>query len=144
LASPSAPKSVKKQKSQPCEESWVLVGQRRGRIWHSRRIWPSRGEPAEVAFDAAAVLAREERRGDVVGFFHTHPSFVAKPSKRDIATMRGWVSSFGKPLLCLIEGTDGLQGFRFDDDESRGDKVTAVELFPRGVVIAVDDTGEIE
>lgn len=144
MASPSAAKSVKQPKSKPFEESWVLVGQRRGCIWLARRIWPSRGEPAEVAFDATAVLAREESRGDVVGFFHTHPSFSAQPSKRDIATMRAWVSSFGKPLLCLIAGTDGLHGFRFDDDESRGEKVTAAELFPRGIVIAVDDTGKME
>ena len=132
------------KRKQLCEESWVLVGQRRGRIWLARRIWLSRGEPAEVAFDAAKVLAREERRGDVVGFFHTHPTFVAKPSKRDIATMRAWVSTFGKPLLCLIAGTDGLRGFRFDDDESHVQPVANVELFPRGAVVAIDDQSRSE
>jgi hypothetical protein len=121
-----------------CEQCWVLVGRRQGRIWYARRVGRSRGEPAEVEFDGPAVLAREERRRDVVGFLHTHPSSAAVPSRRDLATMRAWVSAFGKPLLCLIEGTDGLRGYRFDDDGSSGEPLMHVESFPRGVLIGVD------
>lgn len=124
-----------------CEQCWVLVGQRRGRVWYTRRIGRCSGDPAEVEFDGPAVLAREERRRDVVGFLHTHPSSAAVPSRRDLATMRAWVSAFGKPLLCLIEGTDGLAGYRFDDDESTGERLLLVETFPRGVVIGVEADG---
>jgi hypothetical protein len=120
------------------EEAWTLVGRRRGRVWQARRIGRQRGAPEQVAFDGPAVLDREETRRDVVGFLHTHPACDAVPSSRDLATMRAWVSAFGKPLLCLIEGTDGLRGYRFDDDASSGTLLLAVELFPRGVVVAVD------
>jgi hypothetical protein len=114
------------------------VGRRRGRIWYARRIGRCRGEPASVAFDGPAVLKREERQRDVIGFLHTHPTFEATPSRRDLDTMRAWVSAFGKPLLCVIEGTNGLAGYRFDDDASRGEPLQLVEVFPRGVVVGVE------
>lgn len=117
----------------------MLVGRRRGRIWYARRTGRCVGEIASVEFDGPAVLDREERRHDVVGFLHTHPSSDAVPSRRDLDTMRAWVGAFGKPLLCLIDGCDGLAGYRFDDDESSGLRLSAVERFPRGVVIAVDE-----
>jgi hypothetical protein len=90
-----------------------------------------------VEFDGAAVLTREEKRRDIIGFLHTHPGLPAKPSPRDIATMQAWVSAFGKPLLCLIAGTDCLAGFCFDSDASRGERLAQVEAFPRGFIVAV-------
>lgn len=119
----------------------MLLGRRRGRIWYARRISRKSGEPAHVEFDASAVLHREETQGDVVGFLHTHPNTPAQPSDRDLKTMRAWVSAFGKPLLCLIEGTDGLAGYRFDDDASDPQQLLLVEAFPRNVVIGVDADG---
>ena len=98
---------------------------------------------AQVEFDGPATLAREERRHDVVGFLHTHPQFAASPSRRDVATMRAWVMAFGKPLLCLIRGSDGLVGWRFDDDRSTGTRLLAVEEFPRGLIVGVDDGGKV-
>ena len=95
----------------------------------------------EVEFDGPAVLAREERRHDVVGFLHTHPGFAASPSRRDVATMQAWVSAFGKPLVCLIRGADGLKGYRFDDFESSGIPLATVEEFPRGIIVGVDGDG---
>ena len=129
---------IRRMSSSNCEHAWILVGRRKGRVWYARRIGRYAGEPASVEFDGAAVLVREERKRDVVGFLHTHPVSEATPSRRDLDTMRAWVSAFGKPLLCVIEGTDGLAGYRFDDDESRGERLVSVELFPRGVVIGVD------
>ena len=124
------------------EECWTLVGQRRGRIWIARRIGYAIGDPASVRFDGAAALAREERRGDVVGFLHTHPAGPLRPSRRDVRTMRAWCSAFDKPLICLIahggRGEEDVAGFRFGDDESDGSPVAAVEKFPRGVYVAVD------
>ena len=102
------------------------------------RMRPSRGEPAQVAFDADWVLQREESKGDVVGFYHTHPRGPPVPSRRDVRTMQAWTCSFGKPLLCLIESPDCLAAYRFDDDESEGTKIMACERLPRGIVIAFD------
>ena len=123
------------------EQCWTLVGRRRGRIWYCRRVRPTSGERASVRFDGAWVLKREEKRGDVVGFLHTHPDGPAEPSVRDVRTMRAWCGAFDKPLLCLIESPTGIRGYRFDDNESNGEPIEFVEQFPHGVVIGVDADG---
>ena len=92
-------------------------------------------------FDGPGVLEREERRRDVLGFFHTHPDGPPRPSARDVRTMRAWCSAFGKPLLCVIASPDGLGGYCFDDDACDGVPLAAVEVFPRGVVIGVEADG---
>ena len=127
--------------SAPVEVCWTLVGQRRGRVWYARRVRRTLGERACVAFDGPWALDREERRHDVLGFFHTHPDGPPVPSHRDVRTMRAWRLAFGKPLLCLIDGPAGLRGFRFDNDESTGEPLAIVEAFPRGAVIGVDAHG---
>jgi proteasome lid subunit RPN8/RPN11 len=133
LARASAPTVV--------ERCWTLVGQRRGRIWYARRVRPTAGELLSVRYDAAWVLAREEWRGDVVGFYHTHPDGPPRPSRRDLRTMRAWCSAFGKPLLCLIASPEGIGGYRFEDDASDGEELAEVAEFPRGVVVGVDADG---
>jgi proteasome lid subunit RPN8/RPN11 len=60
------------------------------------------GGVAHVDFDGAWALKREETKGDVMGFFHTHPPGVPGMSGRDRRTMKAWAASFGKPLLCAI------------------------------------------
>ena len=66
----------------------------------------------------------------------------SSPSTRDVRTMHAWCSAFGKPLLCLIAGPQGLHGYRFDDNESEGVPLQMVEAFPRGVVIGVEADGK--
>jgi len=97
------------------------------------------GEPASVVFDSDWVLQREESQGDVIGFYHTHPSGLPTPSERDHRTMRAWVGSFGKPLLCLIEADGSIQAYEYHDDQSDGVAFTDCELLPRGIVVAFDD-----
>lgn len=120
------------------ERCWILVGRRQGPFWYARRTRPSQGQVARVEFDAAHVLAREETRGDVVGFYHTHPCGPPEPSDRDLRTMRAWCGSFGKPLLCIIESGKQLAAYRFDDDESSGVRLPACELLPGGTVLAFE------
>jgi proteasome lid subunit RPN8/RPN11 len=100
---------------------------------------PTIGDPSSVEFNAKWVLEREESNGDVVGFYHTHPSGLPEPSKRDDRTMWAWVSSFGKPLLCVIESDRKVIAYQYFDDETAAAKVTACELLPRGIVIAYGD-----
>jgi proteasome lid subunit RPN8/RPN11 len=135
LARPSTQKPLT---SKDLEHCWSLVGEYRGGIWYARRTSRTLGSPAQVAFDGPAILAREEQRHDVIGFLHTHPHCAATPSQRDIDTMQAWVSALGKPLLCVIEGIDGLAAYRFCSDDSRGEQVASVQKFARGVLIAVD------
>jgi len=97
------------------EECWLLTGYRGRWAWAARYDRYSVGQPARVAFDSDYVW---ENRGRLVGFIHTHPSFPATPSITDDVTMMGQVGSLGRPLLCCIDGTDGLRAWWYMDDES--------------------------
>jgi hypothetical protein len=123
------------------ERCWTLVGRRQGPFWFARRVRPTSGDESSVGFDADWVLRREETRGDVVGFYHTHPAGMPEPSKRDDRTMRAWVGSFGKPLLCLIEADRNVAAYQYLDDNAAAAKLAACELLPRGVVITFAEGG---
>ena len=90
----------------------------RGTYWYGKGHWPSEGSPASVAFNYQDIYDREREHHDVVGFYHTHPHCIGFPSSTDYRTMAGWTVAFGRPLACLIEGTDGLHGWWFIDDET--------------------------
>ena len=122
------------------EECWLLIGERRGKVYLGQLLQRTTGKPESVDFDAAAALVREESHGDVIGFLHTHPSCEAQPSRRDVNTMRAWVGSFGKPLLCLIEGTDGLRAYLFETDTSPGRLLALVERFPNDRLVIVNQS----
>lgn len=96
------------------EECYMLIGERRGKVWAGRLQERSEGEPTSVAFDWAKVLVREESFGDVLGFYHTHPNSAPYPSPRDVRTMQAWATCFGKPLLCVIQSGALLAGYLFD------------------------------
>lgn len=120
------------------EKSAVLVGYRRGKLWYGRLRQRQIGTPSSVAFDWDWVLGREERYGDVVGFYHTHPPSHERPSARDVRTMRAWVSCFGKPLLCIIESGKLLTASVYCSDKDTGELLGEVQRFPRQVIVAVD------
>ena len=124
------------------EESAVLVGYRRGGLWYGRLRQPKVGTPSSVDVDWDWVLEREERNGDVVGFYHTHPPGAPGPSARDVRTMRAWVSCFGKPLLCAIESGEVLSATVFCSDGDEGVPVREVQRFPRSVLVAAEDRAE--
>ena len=120
------------------ERCWTLVGQQRGPFWYARRTRPTSGQPRSVEFDAQWVLNREESSGDIQGFYHTHPGGSPDPSARDLQTMRGWVGSFGKPLLCLIESDGDVTAYLFEDDDAQGRRIVACQSFRRGIIVAFD------
>lgn len=120
------------------EISYVLTGQRREEIWLGRCRRRRVGGSASVEFDWAWVLEREERRGDVIGFYHTHPPGLTAPSERDVRTMRAWASCLGKPLLCVIESKPALAAFLFETDESEGSPLTRVHRFPQSMIVVVE------
>jgi proteasome lid subunit RPN8/RPN11 len=122
------------------EICYVLVGQHRGRIWYGRLRQRQTGQPASVEFDWDWVLDREERYGDIIGFYHSHPAGLAAPSHRDLRTMRAWVSCLGKPLLCLIQAGGTLAAYSFATDEDDGQPLVEVERFPRNAIVAVEAT----
>ncbi len=99
------------------------------------------GGPASVDFDWAWVIEREEQYGDILGFYHTHPSGLARPSRRDVRTMHAWVSCMGKPLLCVIESDANLNAYVFETDENDGFPLAEIQRFPRNVLIGFRNLG---
>lgn len=114
-----------------CEQCWVITGDSDDRLWWGHRRHISNGAPTSVAFNPYWVLNRDEEKGDVLGFLHTHPSFPAAPSDRDRRTMNAWTTCLGKDLLCLIFGVDGLKGwwYEFDADENDHPIECGVRMF---------------
>lgn len=105
------------------EECWVIVGKWSERRWRGRRTRYSVGEPSAVSFNPKWVEDRENQKKDVIGFSHTHPHTPGVPSPTDYATMKAWVMSFGRPMLCIIKGIDGLRAWWFMDHELDSDPV---------------------
>ena len=89
------------------EEYLLVVGKRIGNSFIGHGLFPKSGSPSRVAFSYDEVVKREDKYGDVIGFFHTHPSFYSNPSSIDDRTMDGWVNCLGRPLLCAIKGING-------------------------------------
>lgn len=88
------------------EICYIMLGKRDS--WpscftHGKLVKKITGSIASVKFNGQWVLEREEKKGDILGFWHTHPDGTLKPSKRDRKTMQVWVSCFGRPLLCVIQ-----------------------------------------
>ena len=117
------------------EQSWICTGGTDGRLWFGHLSHESEGHPGSVDFPHQWVNQREEKIHDVVGFMHTHPQFSATPSFRDLATMHAWVASFGKPLMCLILGVDGLKAYLFYDDESMPIRCKTAKQFGQLVMV---------
>lgn len=95
-----------------------LVGHIVGHYWYGIGQWPNEGSPGQVKFEYNAVIEQEERDGNCVGFFHTHPMSIASPSSTDYATMGAWTVCLGKPLVCCIKGINGHKAHWFIDDET--------------------------
>lgn len=85
------------------EICYIMLGKKKPYYVRGKLVKKTIGNVGSVVFDWQWALNREEKRGDIIGFWHTHPDGSLKPSKRDIKTMQAWVSCFGKPLLCVIQ-----------------------------------------
>ncbi len=81
------------------EECWIIYGKKVGKRYVGFRVYEGKGSPASVGFDWDKAL---KRAGGIIGFHHTHPDGFCRPSDRDHKTMRAWVVTEGRPLLCSI------------------------------------------
>jgi proteasome lid subunit RPN8/RPN11 len=117
------------------ENCWVLVGGWHEDLWWGKRVKPTEGTPVSVNFSADYVVQRDTKHHDIIGFIHTHPSFPAHYSSRDDRTMKAWCLSLGKPLVCCIQGTDGLRAWWYLNDEDPPVEYQAKSL--RGLLFGV-------
>lgn len=89
-----------------------MLGKAKPHYVGGKLVKKTTGDAISVTLDWQWALNREEKKGDVIGFWHTHPSGNLEPSKRDIKTMQAWISCFGKPLLCVIQNSSHETAYR--------------------------------
>ena len=116
------------------EHCWILTGVQDGAAgWRFRRRKHSAGDAASVEAAWEWALRREERFGDVIGFFHTHPRGAGtQPSSRDMRTMSAWCSALGKPLLCVIAAGKMLNGTLFVHADGQPKQMESINKGDRG------------
>ena len=118
------------------ERCWTLVGTCESGVWHAAKRRRISGKLASVVVDWEWTLKREERRGDVIGFAHTHPSGTGMmPSERDIRTLRAWRIALGKPLLMLIEDGASIAGYVLHNDDGELKPVASITRDVQGALI---------
>lgn len=120
-----------------CEVGYVLLGETKCGIWHARMMWRRTGTRSSVDFDWQKVLNREEKLGDVIGFYHTHPNGFKSPSARDDKTMDAWSTCFGKPLLCVISESKNISGWIYDAQKDSKTQVEEVQQFKNNWLVAI-------
>jgi len=111
------------------EICYIMLGERWGRFYFGRLVKKTIGDSISVKFDGDWVLKREEQKGDVLGFWHTHEKEVT-PSDRDMKTMAAWTNCFYKPLLCIIQDCFRKQGFSVMHVEVKRTKKISMAWFP--------------
>jgi hypothetical protein len=80
------------------EQCWIIYGIKLGAYYFGLLKYESEGEVCSVEFNWKKGMNRF-----LLGWFHTHPSHIdLLPSEEDSKTMRSWVRSLEKPLLCGI------------------------------------------
>lgn len=70
---------------------------------------------SEVNFNYETVCNREDTYHDVIGFYYT--SQYSNIDDFNIQTMIQWVKYLGKNLICVVETTDSLIGWIFEEKE---------------------------
>lgn len=94
----------------------AIFGYNIGSYYAGVGLFHKEGSPARVNFNFDEIAAIDNVTKNFLGFYHTHPNFSAAPSILDIETMEAWTASFGRDLLCLIKGVNGLRGYLVDVD----------------------------
>lgn len=92
------------------EACWFVYGLRIKDLYLGILVKQSTGGPASVDFDWQRAF---KHRKYLVGFFHTHPEGVHELSQIDHRTMRGWVTSLGKPLICGMKENGQTQMYYY-------------------------------
>lgn len=84
------------------EECWFVFGKNLFGLYIGILHYHSKGTFCRVDFDCEEALSSKK----LLGFYHTHPGGHPSPSLIDDETMRSWVKSEGKPMLCGIKSGD--------------------------------------
>lgn len=84
------------------EECMVLYGWKFKHYWIGYGKFYTAGDLSTVKFDYTKINLKK-----LIGFWHTHPQWIATPSLTDFYTMNAWTTTVGKNLFCAITGIDG-------------------------------------
>lgn len=121
------------------EACWFVYGLRIKDLYLGILVKQSTGGPASVDFDWQRAF---KHRKYLVGFFHTHPEGVHELSQIDHRTMRGWVTSLGKPLICGMKENGQTQMYYYKKTPAghiRAWQVPFLKLFNLLIIWGKDD-----
>lgn len=95
-----------------CEECWFLHGVEIGSYYIGRLVYHSKGTAGMVEFDWSKAV-----ESNLLGFYHSHGAGDPYLSNEDTTTMRAWIRSEGRPMLCGVFGNDKQQCWVFYRDD---------------------------
>jgi len=88
------------------EECWFVYGFKFLNLYIGFLKYHSIGSAAEVDFDWEKVLASK----NLIGWCHSHPDHFEVASGTDHKTMRSWVRTLEKSLICCIKCKTTIKG----------------------------------
>ena len=80
-----------------CDDCWFLHGFELGPFYVGRLEYHSSGNGCNVDFDWSEAV-----RDSLLGFYHSHGGGDPYISAEDESTMKCWVRSEGRPMLCGV------------------------------------------
>jgi hypothetical protein len=95
---------------------YAVHGYKFDNYWIGKKFFFNEGSLVRVGFDYNKVMELNKKI-PLLGVYHTHPNMKAYPSIIDDNTMNTWFNTMGKPLICLIKGSDGLKNWVWWNDE---------------------------
>lgn len=97
------------------EQCWFLWGIRIGPVYIGITTYNSIGKTCSVEFDWEKGLSKF-----LLGWFHTHPKEISlEPSSEDQKTMRSWVRTLERPLVCAIGHGKKFQVYIFKRNDKK-------------------------
>jgi hypothetical protein len=97
------------------EQCWFLWGFKIGPFLIGWTTYHSIGETCSVEFDWEKGLSKF-----LLGWFHTHPKEISlEPSQEDQKTMRAWVRTLERPLICGIKHETRYQTYLFKRNQDK-------------------------
>lgn len=80
-----------------CEDCWFLQGVELGPFYIGRLKFHSSGSGVNVDFSWSEAVSK-----NLLGFYHSHGAGDPYISGEDESTMKCWVRSEGRPMLCGV------------------------------------------
>jgi len=113
------------------EHCWFIYGITIGKFSIGILRYHSSGSEGEVEFSW-----KKAQNPNLIGWYHTHPGEkFLYPSSTDESTMRSWIKSINKPMLCGIFNGKNHVCFRYHKGPLLNKETTVIRSTIKAIVI---------